>query len=49
MFRMAVDRWMELLEFFEEATGCCEAAVCSYNQGGDRRELADALRNIAEN
>jgi hypothetical protein len=44
----SVDGFLQLLDFYEEATLECQAAVQRFADGGDRRELADALQRVAQ-
>jgi hypothetical protein len=41
-----LERWMEILDFFARAEDECIAAVHKFNEGGDPRELAKALRRL---
>jgi len=43
-----LERWMEIVDFFAKAEDECIAAVTRFNEGGDRRKLADALRQLTE-
>jgi len=42
----SIDRWMEIVEFFSLAEDECIAAVRRFNEGGDRQDLAVALRQV---
>ena len=41
-----LERWMEIVDFFARAEDECIAAVRKYNESGDRRQLAEALRQL---
>jgi hypothetical protein len=38
---------MEIVDFFAKAEDECIAAVHKFNEGGDRKALAEALRQLA--
>ena len=42
-----LERWMEIVDFFAKAEDECIAAVHKFNEGGDRKALAEALRQLA--
>jgi hypothetical protein len=44
----SVDGFLQLLDFYEEVTLECQAAVQLFLNGGERGELADTLQRVAE-
>jgi hypothetical protein len=42
-----LERWMEIVDFFARAEDECIAAVHKFNEGGDWKALAEALRQLA--
>jgi hypothetical protein len=42
----SIERWKEIVKFFEDAEAKCLAAVRKFEEGGDRTDLADALRGV---
>jgi hypothetical protein len=43
-----LERWMEILDFFQKAEDECTSAVRKFDEGSDRRELANALERLKE-
>ena len=43
-----LERWLEIVDFFTKAEDQCIAAVNRFNEGGDHKKLAEALRRLAD-
>jgi hypothetical protein len=42
-----LERWWEIVDFVARAEDECIAAVHKFNEDGDRKALAEALRQLA--